>query len=221
MIYQQRWVVVLLLVILLASCSEAEEEQLKTQVAQAGETVVAEAGKLAATQAAQLKETTVPQLATQAAGGFATLVADQERDALLAHARTWIDAQVSYDQGKTRDNYRTDCSGFVSYVWQLPPPGPDTTRFVSGGYAVEIPVGELQPGDALNNNRPGDYGHIVLFVSWLDAEHNRFEAYDMSYSAGASAREFTLELGDTGWTIKELDPYAQGPYYAQRLKNIP
>jgi hypothetical protein len=35
-------------------------------------------------------------------------------------ARTWILDSVPYDQNGRRDGYRQDCSGYVSYAWQLP-----------------------------------------------------------------------------------------------------
>jgi len=198
-----RWVVSLLLIVFCSSCSGVVQEELEIQVPQVGETVVAGAKGFAATQVAQL---------------FPTQVADQENE-ILARARIWIDNQVPYSQTAIRDGYRTDCSGFVSYAWQLPTPGPDTTLFVSGGYAIEISIDELQPGDALNNNRPGNLGHIVLFVRWLDEEHSRFEAYDMNGDDGASVHEeWTLEFRETGWTIAQMEiTEAKGPYFAQRL----
>ena len=116
-----RWVVSLLLIVFCSSCSGVVQEELEIQVPQVGETVVAGAKGFAATQVAQL---------------FPTQVADQENE-ILARARIWIDNQVPYSQTAIRDGYRTDCSGFVSYAWQLPTPGPDTTLFVSGGYAIE------------------------------------------------------------------------------------
>ena len=206
-----RWALALLLVVLLTGCSSAEQEQLKTKVAQ-----------VAATEAAQLKETMVPKVATAAAEAVATLVATQERDAILQRAKAWVDAKVPYNQQGRRDGYRTDCSGFVSYAWQLPKPGPDTTRFVSGGHAIEIPIEELQPGDALNNKLAGNSGHIVLFVGWLNVERTRFQAYDMNTNPGyASSKEFTLKCTDTHCTIAELEPWARGPYYAQCLASLP
>lgn len=47
------------------SCSERNQEQLQTAVAQAGQTALVEGEKFAKTQAALLKETAVAQLATQ------------------------------------------------------------------------------------------------------------------------------------------------------------
>lgn len=145
---------------------------------------------------------------------------------ILARAKIWVDAKVpygSFDNDPNNDyydGYRADCSGFVSYAWGIPRPGTDTTSFLPGGYVINISISDLQPGDALNNQRPGSDGHIVLFVKWLDKVNHTFEAYDLNTSPGFAAdKTFTLiQMGNTSdWTIKELDQYAQGPYQAQRL----
>lgn len=104
----------------------------------------------------------------------------------LARARLWVDADMPYCGGPNGgrdvicggtcsrtgtakssdwDKYRSDCSGFVSWSWGLPPPG-ETTRTLAP-YATKtsavIAVDELQPGDALNGA-----GHVMLFGGWAD-----------------------------------------------------
>jgi hypothetical protein len=164
---------------------------------------------------------TIPFLGVQLGGGKQVDTA-QQRSIILERAQAWADAQVPYNQQAQRNGYRTDCSGFVSYAWQLTD-SPDTTSFVSKGYAVDIPIEKLQPADALNNKRPGNEGHIVIFVRWLDSvDKTRFEAYDMNtYPGFPSKKTFTSQHGTNGWTIVELEPYAKGPYYAQRRKDLP
>jgi len=165
----------------------------------------------------------IPFLGVQLGGGGGKQTdTAQQRTMILERAQAWVDAKIPYNQQAQRDGYRTDCSGFVSYAWQLSG-SPDTTSFVTKGYAVDIPIEKLQPADALNNKRPGDEGHIVIFVRWLDsADKTRFEAYDMNtYPGFPSKKIFTLQQSTNGWTVVELEPYAKGPYYAQRRKDFP
>lgn len=50
------------------------------------------------------------------------------------------------------DLYRSDCSGFVSYAWNLPAPGLTTIGFApyDDSASVVINIHDLAPGDALN-----------------------------------------------------------------------
>src|SRR5271165_5246066 len=64
--------------------------------------------------------------------------------------------------------YRSDCSGFVTWAWGLPPVGDGgyvTSEFAPYGTAFShtIDGSQLQPGDALNKEPDG---HIVLFKQW-------------------------------------------------------
>jgi len=104
---------------------------------------------------------------------------------IIARAQQWVTAEVPYCQSPngqpdpdpscasvcTRptnsawDPYRSDCSGFVSWAWGLPPPGLTTDELAPADTSVSevINGSDLQPGDALNI--PAD--HIILFVSWI------------------------------------------------------
>ncbi len=64
------------------------------------------------------------------------------------------------------DPYRSDCSGLISWAWQLPPPGLVTDEFApfSTAQSTVIQCMDLQPGDAANRN---NVGHIVLFKQWV------------------------------------------------------
>lgn len=241
----QKWRIVLsLFAIFLPGCSDVERDGLKTWISEVSEPAIVQVEQFGATQiarvkgtiapriatraveivgteAAELKETAVPWIATEAAEVMVTWVADQRQNAFLERAQTWVDGQVPYDPGETHDGFRTDGSGYVSYAWWLDPPGLEPTAFAGDAYTLHIPIEQLQPGDALNNEREEGAGHVVLFVRWLDEEYTRFEAYDLSPGTRASIRELTLDLADTGWTIAELDSFAPGPYYSQRLKENP
>jgi len=62
------------------------------------------------------------------------------------------------------DPYRSDCSGFVSWAWDLPSPGRTTHDFAPFETDIthEIDASELRPGDAINNDT-----HMMLFESWV------------------------------------------------------
>jgi hypothetical protein len=204
------------------------------------QTAAAQAAELAKTQAAALLETSKAGIATQADAALETLIAGGQtevagfnpfgtqdpvidRQEIIARAERWAALKVpygSFDSDPSNDlseGYRADCSGFISYTWGLPQPGPDTTSLVSGGYAIEIPIDLLQMGDVLNNKRVGSDGHIVLFAEWLNSERTLFRGFDLNtYPGYVSEKTFTLVLYEDGWTIAELDPWADGPYSAMR-----
>ena len=39
------------------------------------------------------------------------------RDQIMSRAQVWVDQKVPYSQSQTKDGYRQDCSGYVSYSW--------------------------------------------------------------------------------------------------------
>jgi cell wall-associated NlpC family hydrolase len=95
-----------------------------------------------------------------------------ERQAMLERARTWLTAvnggPVAYcmctDPSTYHDGWRADCSGFVSFVWQLDQPGADTVALQR--HAEPIARDELQPGDIMLRPLPGGEGHVALFERW-------------------------------------------------------
>src|SRR5580704_6279712 len=67
--------------------------------------------------------------------------------------------------------YRSDCSGFVTWSWGLPPVGDGgyvTSEFApyDNSFSHTIDGVQLQPGDALNKT-PDE--HIILFKQWVTA----------------------------------------------------
>ncbi|CAN5803161.1 hypothetical protein BH09MYX1_BH09MYX1_61000 [soil metagenome] len=134
------------------------------------------------------------------------------RDAMIARAESWVAVDMPYCGGlaggkdwyvgaegysgsnqcvlrtgskssPTWDKYRSDCSGFVSFVWQLPANGSGAESWTGGyntwGFAPmhqqgpqeshEINVDSLLPGDALNTDwSPRGDQHIALFAGWVD-----------------------------------------------------
>ena len=104
----------------------------------------------------------------------------------VARAQQWIDAKMPYCGGPNGgedvicggtcsrsgtakssewDDYRSDCSGFVSWSWGLPAPG-ETTRTLApydASVSTLIKVDDLAVGDALNGA-----SHVMLFGGWAD-----------------------------------------------------
>ena len=149
------------------------------------------------------------------------------RAQIIARALVWVELGIPYDSREIRDGYRTDCSGFVSYAWGLKddngqPISPDTVA-LGNSYGIDISIKDIQAGDIINNKRPGDSGHTVLFVSWIDEEHTRFNAYEENGGYGKTIQsELTIKyLNNGGFTINEYDNVAPGPFYAQISPIVP
>ncbi|TWE12321.1 hypothetical protein [Rudaeicoccus suwonensis] len=107
-------------------------------------------------------------------------------------ALAWIDEHVPYSQTTYVDGpapyvgpYRTDCSGFVSMAWGLNTS--DTTQSLRG-VATQITDSQLQMGDILDYNStkdPTDGSHVVMFVSWANAQHTAYLADENDGQQGA------------------------------------
>jgi len=95
-------------------------------------------------------------------------------EALRRAATIWTPGTVPYSMTTVHqpDEYREDCSGYVSLCWALPPPGGSTvTMAPPSSSAVMVPISEadLEPGDAIGKCGPGTggaAGHIQLFDGW-------------------------------------------------------
>ncbi|MBX3190273.1 MAG: hypothetical protein KF819_24955 [Labilithrix sp.] len=138
-------------------------------------------------------------------------------DKTLYRARLWIDAKMPYCGGPNGgkdlicggtcertgrakkaewDDYRTDCSGFVSWAWELPPPGRTTRTLAPTDTSVSavITIADLLPGDALNGG-----GHAMIFGGWADAESTaigteRTALILQESRCGTTAHEKTMEF---------------------------
>ncbi len=140
-------------------------------------------------------------------------------DPAVARGQLWVDAKVPYCQAPNHkpdadtscaatctrpdvpdwDPYRSDCSGFVSWAWDLPAPGRTTGDFAPfvTDITKAITATDLAPGDAVNNDT-----HMMLFVAWTmpGAEATFMEEPGCSASQ-PYAREFTAAVTTTGQTI--------------------
>ncbi len=128
-------------------------------------------------------------------------------DEVLARAQQWVDLQVPYCGGVNGgtdyicggicerahaawDDFRTDCSGFVSWAWQIPD---DPT---SDAYTVDragpdgwstISIDSLAAGDAVTTN-----GHIKLFSRFVSSNAAEIlEEYDCGEVAHRAVQNFT------------------------------
>jgi uncharacterized protein (TIGR03382 family) len=99
------------------------------------------------------------------------------------------------------DPYRSDCSGFVSWAWNLPAPGRVTGEFApfQTDATQEIQANTLQPGDAANR---ASGGHMVLFKAWMvQGQSAVFMEEPGCSSATPYAHEFTSTVTLNGSTI--------------------
>jgi len=105
---------------------------------------------------------------------------------ILARARAWVAVDVKYNQSTNPldfyHGYRTDCSGFVTMAWGLPPNMPNgglntsTLSLVAdnlgkaldgNGKPNSSTVDKLQPGDILLNQGSID-PHAIIFAGWIE-----------------------------------------------------
>lgn len=130
---------------------------------------------------------------------------------------------IPYDQSRINSYTfrRSDCSGLISYVWDLPTNGPGTylnaytTATLYGQKLIrEIPRAELRPGDAIgfcaDGSANGGGGHIALFV---EASGDRVRVWDHGSGMGPKDRWVTWNAQSTGWL-------APGKCKAWRYVNI-
>jgi len=103
------------------------------------------------------------------------------RAEIMQRAQRWVDQQVPYSMGRYwSDGYRQDCSGFISMAWNL---GTSQTTWTLPDYADRISRSDLQPGDVLIYNNPGNPeagSHAVLFGGWTDSSRTRYVAYEQT-----------------------------------------
>jgi hypothetical protein len=151
-----------------------------------------------------------------------------QQSPFVQRGSVWVNKQIPYNQGMTANpdgsragrntGYRMDCSGFISMVWGVPATGLSVP--VTGNldrYANTFSnKDQLQPGDAINNRKVGDSGHVVLFVRWINQSQGRFVAYEQNGGYDKTVEtNLTLISNNQGWTIKE---YGRGPWVFQRKK---
>ncbi len=215
---------VFILLILLVSLACAPLDTIKEAVKDLGRNMVNEL-EAEAEQMAQDKWDEIKlQMEDMADDAFAQLETGAEeqleRINILGRAVEWEVKNPVYNPEVLFEGYTSNDSGFISYLWELDQPGLDASQFVSEGAAEVILIDDLHMGDAINNNGYGEFGHMLMFISWVDKPEMNFSAYEFT-SDGIERNNFTfVPLGESDWTIQQFenDPdfIAKGPYEAQK-----
>ncbi len=95
----------------------------------------------------------------------------------------------NYSHAKNKTGYRSDCSGFISYMWDIPltdKGGLASLRTADWfKYSKPISKEKLRSGDAIL--LPGK--HVIMFDKWADKKHEHYWAYQMCNKKGC--RGFT------------------------------
>jgi lysozyme len=146
---------------------------------------------------------------------------DIARSTVIANAEEWVTAKLAYCQSPDGepdpdtscagtcertsnpewDPYRSDCSGFVSWAWQLPAPGLVTSEFApfETGDSTTIDCTDMQPGDAANLTAGG---HIVLFKEWVTPGSEAVFIEEPGCSSSMPyAHEFTSAVSCSGSSV--------------------
>ncbi|MDO8916233.1 MAG: hypothetical protein Q7W16_09155 [Coriobacteriia bacterium] len=110
------------------------------------------------------------------------------RDEVIARASNWVNLRLHYSRRAHFGGYRRDCSGMVSMAWGL---GRSYTSRTIASRAVRIPIGSLQPGDAVRTP-----GHVAIFARWANRRTGMYVALEQSgRKAGAVRRVRRLGRG--------------------------
>jgi len=166
---------------------------------------------------------------------------------IVSRAMQWVDADLHYCQAAYGDvdydsscwawegsshrcdresnaawnAYRSDCSGFVTWAWGLPPVGDGgyvTSDFApyDNSFSHTIDGGQLQPGDALNKT-PDE--HIVLFKQWVTFGETAIFMEEPGCSVSTPyAHEFTSSVSISGPEVY-ID-YEGATFYAIRYNGV-
>lgn len=165
-------------------------------------------------------------VAPSAAAGIA-------REDVLSRGEGWVAKFVPYSQSRFATvagalvpdgpseslfGYRTDCSGFVSMTLALErtdgsPLSLDSATLpyrcteITGTLAEK--KAQLKPGDLILRPKSSKaYGHVVVFVRWVDTAKTRYVAYHESSSKGGTVAA-EIPVTSTSWFYGEsgFKPY--------------
>jgi hypothetical protein len=144
------WTLVLPALLVAACAIEGEEEDSSSSNLEDGKNESTNFGKCALTRAQILGQVS------------------EARGEAISRGFEWLDAKVPFSKTGRREEYRTDCSGFVSMCWELGAPGKTTKDFGKAG-------SKTQKLDSYDKLVPGDGfvlagQHSFLFLGWNDAE---------------------------------------------------
>src|SRR5215471_7214352 len=116
-----------------------------------------------------------------------------------SRAEYWVSQNIPYNQSAYSNAnsaplgpYRTDCSGFISMAWGLS--SSLTTQTLPEVSQQLSSYSDLQLGDILDYNStidPVNGSHVVMFVSWANAQHTEYT--EMEEAGGIGAVERTIQ----------------------------
>lgn len=139
------------------------------------------------------------------------VTAPKATDWIYWRAKTWVTDNVAYDQSSRHDGYRQDCSGFVSFAWQLKKPGTSPKGLLE--FANKIAFSKLQRGDVLVNPS----AHAMIFIKWVNKNAGTFIAYQEE-TTKTGTKERTMTLNISAGTITQGTYTYPGTYIAIRKK---
>jgi len=93
------------------------------------------------------------------------------RSQVISNAETWLDPPVPYSQTQYKDNYRTDCSGYVSMAWATAS-NYNTNTLV--GITTSITKDNLKKGDILLKSG----SHVTIFKEWANAAKSEYWGFE-------------------------------------------
>ena len=116
------------------------------------------------------------------------------RDQIITRAHIWLDANggagVPYSQDVKRGGYRTDCSGYVSMVFEFPKGewgGPNTQALASSTYTTPMLMKNLKKGDlVIDAAGTNTTRHVVIFEKWANTGHTSYWSYEQRGSGGTT-----------------------------------
>lgn len=116
------------------------------------------------------------------ASAFAVREKPLDRKKAISRAKKWAGKRIKYSQRRHAGGYRRDCSGLVSYAWDLPE---NLTTWRMPLVAKRISKRNLQPGDVLLDFKSGGGGrHVVIFEKWANKKKTRYWAIEQTGQRG-------------------------------------
>ena len=157
---------------------------------------------------------------------FASSALAVTRQEAVDRAQQWVDAGMPYCQCPNHgydklglctrpdnpawDAYRSDCSGLVSWAWDLGAPGLVTGTLWN--VATIINAADLKPGDALNSA-----DHVMLFAGWV--QYPTVASLIDEHNWGSNATHWNADVSINGSSVVRAD-WPSNPFTAIRYNAI-
>jgi len=136
------------------------------------------------------------------------------RAELINRAKSWLTAgpgggPVPYSQTARFQNYRQDCSGYVSMAARIDAPGKITIDLADRDHSVPIAMADLRWGDIIVNTTgdTADGRHVVIFDKWADPYKTAYLAYEQRSTYGTTHRllRYGISTTDNYWPRRLLN----------------